>query len=133
MTVRRALLAILLLHACGDDLAASADANASVWPEERTFELPGGGLVEAELEMARGDSVDVEYQSRGGEVAWDVHIHDGDEVRTEAQGRDQAGAFTFVADQAGTYWSSWLNVRSSPLEIRVRFSGHGSTEFRGWL
>ncbi len=131
--MRPALLAVLLVYACGDDLAASVDAGPTVWPEERTFELPGGGLVEAELEMARGDSIDVDYPSRGGPVVWDVHIHDGDEVRTEVQGQDQAGTFTFVAGEAGTYWSSWLNERPSPLEVRVRFSGHGSTELRGWL
>jgi hypothetical protein len=138
--VVRALLAVaLLVSACGDDLCAATGCPGELpdampgWPQERTFHLPTGALLEAGLDMRRGDSFDLAFESDGGPVVWDIHIHDGDDIRTDAQGTDEEGMLTFVAPETGTYWSSWLNFQPTVLEVRVSFTGHGSTEFRGWL
>lgn len=133
---------LILASACGDDLCGQTASGACVtfgadgstaWPEERRFHLPSGVLVEAGLDMRADDSVDVSFASGGGPVVWDIHIHDGDQIRTEAQGQGGEGMFTFVAPQDGTYWSLWLNDQVSTLEVDVVYQGHGSTAFRGWL
>ena len=112
--------------------SAGDDAGAGLY-ETRSFSLPGGAIVEAQFGMKRGDSIDIDYSSQGGDVAWDIHQDDADGKPLRDQGRAAAGSFTFTAPTDGLYGSRWINDGLATLEIDVDFRGHGSAFFRGWL
>ena len=122
-------------HATPCDTPAEACASGLVdagsgagWRESRSFPLPQGVILEAQIGMSQGDSIEVDYTSTGGgPVVWDIHTHNDDQVPIHAQGRDTQGSFRFVAPADGVYDSRWTNDGLATLRVDVAFRGSGSS------
>lgn len=82
--------------------------------------LAPGRFVEAELDLEQDAQTAIEFTANGA-LAYDVHIHRGDDVINLVEGVGTEGTYDVVADEAGLYFPMWSNATDVPITLDATF------------
>jgi hypothetical protein len=112
--------------------AEGLDGGGSRWDDEEAFVLPAASFVEAELWLATGTLVTIEFESRPSELYWDIHSHDGNQLVVHTSGESSADVLEFLAPASCSYWPMFSNPSDRVQDLSVRLSIDGEGSVAGW-
>lgn len=121
--MRLALAASLALAAVGFAGCAEEGAPAAT-SLDREETIAPGGFFEANLAM--NESAEIAYRwstSPETAVGFDVHSHEGGEVRYHEQASAAWGEGSFTAPEQGTFSLLWENTAEDPVEVAIHVEG----------
>jgi hypothetical protein len=102
----------------------TADEPANAQKFEWTVEP--GKFAEINVELDAGTEMTASFEA-DGELAWNVHSHEGKKPTIHAEGKEPKSAPAFVAEKAGMYSYLWVNKSGQAVKLTVdlRFNGNG--------
>jgi hypothetical protein len=115
-----AALSIVALAVLLSGCASGGDQRAGA------TDLAAGGFKEFKLALDKGDTIDYQWTTTGGEaVHFDFHQHEGGGVQHLRDETTAAGQGTFKADKAGSYFLFWQNDSNGTVEMTYSFETSG--------
>ena len=122
-------------HLPGDDscgAAAPGDEPASAAnPPDGTLNdvrLQPGEFAEINLEMAEAAAITAEFAATGGNLAWNVHSHEGERAVIHQEGTSGAGRVQFTATKGGVFSYLWKNDGTAPVILKVTLQTTGAAK-----
>lgn len=148
MVVKRALVLLCLLAACGDDGgdpvapdaaetsgdAGPADAAIPAEIEMRTLTLSPGGSAEGVFEAGPDDRVRILMTAATPTIAWNIHGHVGGETQTIVMEDDVMTVDYWYDPESQTDWFLQpVNSGNVTLMIEVTIELYAGATFIEWL
>jgi hypothetical protein len=97
------------------------------------IDLAAGGFKEFKVALAKGDTIDYQWSTAGGEaVHFDFHTHQDGGVQHIREETAASGNGTFKAEKAGSYYLFWQNDGNdtAEMEYKVTTSGKVTAEYQ---
>lgn len=80
------------------------------------------GAHEANLQLAANDTIAYRWNASAA-IAWDLHSHEGSEVKTWASGKEKLAEGEFTAPTAGVYSLFFQNAEAYPIHVTYHVEG----------
>lgn len=117
----RALLALSLLATLA---AGCSHPQSAANTLEREVPLSSGSFFEANLAMNATDTIAYRwFTSPDTELAFDVHSHEGGELRYHERTNASRGEGAFTAPEDGVYSLLWENPAGESVTVSFRIDG----------
>lgn len=114
-------------------LVDAAPGPDAAWA--RDLQLPAGEFVEANFLMSQGSMVTADYTVTGGEVTWDLHEHDPDDLSVIIvleTGTDAGGQLVLTAPHDGPFSMLWENQGAAAVRLVVELGFDGDVRLYSW-
>lgn len=122
-------------HLPGDDSCGAASPGDGPAPASTPTEgnlndvhLQPGEFAEINLEMSEAAVITAEFTATGGDLAWNVHSHEGERAVIHDQGTSGAGRVQFTATKAGVFSYLWKNDGNAPVTLRTTLQTAGAVK-----
>jgi hypothetical protein len=128
-TVRPVLGHALLaaaLAACGEPGPVVHDG-----PVPPTLPVVAGGAAEVNVDVPAGSQVTAVFAA-AAPLAWDIHVHRGDQIEIREQGTDAARTLTVAPVTGGAYSLLWQNPGEADLELDLALTLAGGATVISW-
>jgi hypothetical protein len=120
------LALLAALAACGDPGPVVHDG-----PVPPTLPVLAGGAAEVNVDVPAGSQVTAVFAA-AAPLAWDIHVHRGDQVEIREQGTDAARTLRIAPATGGAYSLLWQNPGDADLELDLTLTLAGGASIISW-
>jgi len=135
MVMRAAVcLGLMVLASCASTRRHTGESKD--FAPERRFEIAAGKMVELNLDVPAStivaaepidpinpiDPIEVVFEASVA-VAWNIHVHDGQEVQYLQQGTDASGVLLYTPSRPGPISLLWENKTGATVNATIRVDG----------
>ena len=126
MVMRAAVcLGLMVLASCASTRRHTGESKD--FAPERRFEIAAGKMVELNLDVpastiVAAEPIEVVFEASVA-VAWNIHVHDGQEVQYLQQGTDASGVLLYTPSRPGPISLLWENKTGATVNATIRVDG----------
>jgi len=126
MVMRAAVcLGLMVLASCASTRRHTGESKD--FAPERRFEIAAGKMVELNLDVpastiVAAEPIEVVFEASVA-VAWNIHVHDGQEVQYLQQGTDASGVLLYTPSRPGPISLLWENKTGATVSATIRVDG----------